>query len=131
MISLFRVPDPGLSRHDSDIREIKEGQSFYKDKGKWWANYEINDLVVFNDFKGSDYQLPQRLNLLDCFPYLRDQKGYMKFTDHINFITSNHDCYILYKKYIEPNKRRLDLHIIELESYVGQITKGHGYERDK
>ena len=64
MISLFRVADSGLSRHDSDIREIKEGHSFYKDKGKWWANYQINDLVLFNDFKGSDYQLPQRLNLL-------------------------------------------------------------------
>ena len=31
----------------------------------------------------------------------------------------------------EPNKRRLDQHIIKLESYVGQIIKGHGYERDK
>ena len=32
---------------------------------------------------------------------------------------------------IEPNKGRLDLHIINLESYVGQIIKGYGYERDK
>ena len=24
-----------------------EGKSFYRDKGKWWANYQINDLVVF------------------------------------------------------------------------------------
>ena len=31
----------------------------------------------------------------------------------------------------EPNKRRLDQHIIKLESYVGQIIKGYGYERDK
>ena len=31
----------------------------------------------------------------------------------------------------EPNKRRLDLHITELESYVGQIIKGYGYGRDE
>ena len=55
----------------------------------------------------------------------------MKFTSHIIVITSNYDCYILYGKCTEPNKRWLDLHIIELESYVGQIIKGYGYERDK
>ena len=31
----------------------------------------------------------------------------------------------------EPNKRRLDIDIIKLESYVGQIIKGYGYERDE
>ena len=38
---------------------------------------------------------------------------------------------MLYGKGTEPNKRRLDPHIIELESYVGQIFKGYGYEKDK
>ena len=42
----------------------------------------------------------------------------MKFTSHIIVITSNYDCYMLYGKGAEPNKRRLDLHIIELESYM-------------
>ena len=55
----------------------------------------------------------------------------MKFTRHIIIITRNYDCYMLYGKGREPNKRRLDLHIIELKSYVDQIIKGHGYERDK
>ena len=55
----------------------------------------------------------------------------MKFTSHIILITSNYYCYILYGKGAEPNKRRLDLHIIELGSYVGQIIKGYGYERHK
>ena len=50
----------------------------------------------------------------------------MKFTSHIIVITSNYDCYMLYGKGAEPNKRRLDLHIIELESYVSQIIKGCG-----
>ena len=31
----------------------------------------------------------------------------------------------------EPNKRRLDIHIIQLESYAGQIIKGYGDERDR
>ena len=31
----------------------------------------------------------------------------------------------------EPNKRKLNLHIINLDSYVGQIIKRYGYERDK
>ena len=55
----------------------------------------------------------------------------MRFTSHIIFITRNYDCYILYGKCTEPNNRRLDLHIIELESDVGQIIKGYSYERDK
>ena len=74
MICLFRVPGAGLSRHAIDIRKICEGQSFYKDEGKWWANYQIDDLAVFNDFKGSDYQLPHRLKLLDCFPYVIESR---------------------------------------------------------
>ena len=75
MICLTRVPGAGLSRHASDIRKIYVGQSFYKDKGKCWANYQINDLMVFSDFKGSDYQLPQRLKLLDCFPFMIESRG--------------------------------------------------------
>ena len=75
MMCLFRVPGAGLSRHDSDIWKIDEGQSIYKGKGKWWGNYQINDLVVFNNFTGSDYQLPQRLKLLDCFPYVMGSGG--------------------------------------------------------
>ena len=55
----------------------------------------------------------------------------MKFTNHIIVITSNYDCYILHRKCTEPNKRRLDLHIIELESYIGQIMKGYDYKGDK
>ena len=75
IICLLRVPGAGLSRHASDIRKVYESQSFYKDKGKWWGNYQINDLVVFNDFKGSDYQLPHRLKLLDWFPYVIESRG--------------------------------------------------------
>ena len=35
---------------------------------------QIDDLVAFNDFKGFDYQLPQRLKLLDCFPYVMESR---------------------------------------------------------
>ena len=55
----------------------------------------------------------------------------MKFTGYIILTTSNYDCYMLSGKITESNKRRLDLHIIKLESYIGQIIKGYGYERDK
>lgn len=44
-------------------------------------------------------------------------------------VTSNYECYILHRKGIEPNKTRLDLHVIE--SYDGQIIIGYGYERNK
>ena len=47
----------------------------------------------------------------------------MKFTSHIIFTTCNYDCYIIYGKCAEPNKRRLDLHITEWDSCVGQIIK--------
>ena len=75
MICLFRVPGAGLSRNASNIRKICENQSFYKGNGKWWGNYQINDLVFFNDFKGPDYQLSQHLKLLDCFPYVIESRG--------------------------------------------------------
>ena len=55
----------------------------------------------------------------------------MKFTSHNIVITSNYDHYMLYWKGTKPNKRRLDLHIIELEPCIRQINKGYGYERDK
>ena len=38
---------------------------------------------------------------------------------------------MLYGKGTEPNERRLDLHIIQLESYFSHIIKGYGYEMDK
>ena len=38
---------------------------------------------------------------------------------------------MLYRKGTEPNKRRLDLYITELESYIGQIIKGYHCERNK
>ena len=38
MISLSKVPGAGPLRHASN-RKIEEGQSFHKDKGKWWAKY--------------------------------------------------------------------------------------------
>ena len=38
---------------------------------------------------------------------------------------------MLYRTGTEPSKRELDLHIIQLEPYLGQIIKGNGYERDK
>ena len=55
----------------------------------------------------------------------------MNFTSHIIVITRNYECYMLYEKGTKSNNRRLDLHIIELESYVGQVIKGYGCERDK
>ena len=100
MIFLFRVPGTGLSRHASDIKEKYEVQSIYKDKGKWWGNYQVNDLVVSNDFKGSGYQLPQRLKLASSIAFLTwwSQEGYMNFTSHITVIIRNYDCYMLYGK---------------------------------
>ena len=38
---------------------------------------------------------------------------------------------MLHGKGTEQNKNRLDLHIIELESYIGQIIKGYGCKRNK
>ena len=55
----------------------------------------------------------------------------MKFTSHIIVLTTNYVCYMIYGKGREPNNRREDLHIIQLEAYVGQMIKGYGYERNK
>ena len=74
-VPVREISEAGLSRHASDIKKIYEDLSIYIDKGKWWGSYQINDLVVFNDFKTSDYQLYQRLKLLDCFPYVIESRG--------------------------------------------------------
>ena len=52
MTCLFRVPGAGISRHASDIRKIYQGQSFYKDKGKWRLNYQINEMRSSTTLKG-------------------------------------------------------------------------------
>ena len=54
----------------------------------------------------------------------------MKFTNHIIVITSNYDCYMLYGKRYRAKKTEDWIYIIQLESYVDQIIKGYGYERD-
>ena len=38
---------------------------------------------------------------------------------------------MLYGKATKQNKRRLDSHMVQLVSYLGQIFKGYDYERDK
>ena len=50
----------------------------------------------------------------------------MEFTSLNIVMTSNYGSYILYGIGTEPNKRSLDLHMIELQSYVGQIIKWYG-----
>ena len=57
-----------------DISKIYKDQSFYKNKSKWRGNYKINNVVVFSDFEGSDYQLSQRLKL-DCYLYVIESRG--------------------------------------------------------
>ena len=38
---------------------------------------------------------------------------------------------MLNRKDTKPNKRKLNLNLIELESHVAQIMKKYGYERDQ
>ena len=66
MTCLFRVPVVGISIRASDIRKIYEGHLFHEDK----SNYQISDIIVFNDFKGSDYQLSQLIKLVNCYRYV-------------------------------------------------------------
>lgn len=54
----------------------------------------------------------------------------MKVTSHFIGLTNNYDWYMFYGKGTESNKRRLDLQIIQSESYDDQIIKGYVYERD-
>ena len=114
MICLFRVPGAGLSRNASDTRKIYKISHFIKTTVNGGATTKLMILWSSTILKGSNYQ-----------------KGCIKFTSYIILITSNYDCNMLPGKGTEPNKRRLDLHIIKLESYVSQIIKGYGYERDK
>ena len=47
----------------------------------------------------------------------------MKFTSHIIVIAGNYAYYMLYRKDTQPKKRRLDLRMMQVESYVGRVIK--------
>ena len=75
MTCLFRVHGAGISVRASDIRKIWEGHLFHLDKN----NYQISDIIVFNDIKGSDYQVSQLLKLVNCYRYVIELRRAYEF----------------------------------------------------
>ena len=57
IIYLFGIPDVGVSTHATKVSVILLRQG--------WGNYQINDVVIWHNFKGSDYSLPQGLKVLE------------------------------------------------------------------
>ena len=58
---------------------------------KTQSNYQINDLVVFNEFKGSDYQLLRRLKLLDYFTDVIPRR--IKLLDYFTDVIESTEVY--------------------------------------
>ena len=85
-------------------------------KLKPYHNFKAS-IFVYSEYVGLEYQ--EMLVTLGKYT----NEGYRRFTSHIIVIISNYHCYILYRKGPEPNTRKLDVHVKELESYDGQILK--------
>ena len=49
--------------------------AFWKPPGKWWDGYENQEIVVFDDFDGSQYEGRALLQLINPYPFTVEVKG--------------------------------------------------------
>lgn len=78
--------------------------------GKWWLNYNGENVVIFDEFVG-DIQYTLLLRLLDCTPLQVEDKGtYVEFTATVVVILSNYSPLQWYPKVptLKPLLRRLN-----------------------
>lgn len=78
---------------------VGDGSVYYKSTGKWWDYYQHEDTVIWDDFRGCDYNLSEFLKLLDRYPYKIEYKGGMcEFNSKSIILTSNKDWRDLYEQ---------------------------------
>lgn len=75
-----------------------EGLSVYwKPKGKWWDDYDSQDVVIMDEWDDTWWTFSETLNLFDKFPLrLESKNGHVIFNSKHIYITNNSDITTLY-----------------------------------
>jgi Putative viral replication protein/RNA helicase len=81
-------------------------ESIYKhDGGDWFDGYTGQDVVLFDDFSGSDFKLTYLLKLCDRYPMRVPVKGdFVHFNPKVIYFTSNVDPEEWYKNAIPEHR---------------------------
>lgn len=117
-------PGTGKSRFAYDVAQAC-GSYYYKNSGKWWDLYSQEQVVVWDDFRASEYALGELLKLCDRYPYIVQYKGgSMHFNSRLLILTSNISFDSLYERVDNaPLLRRIALPI-DVNTYDGEILNG-------
>lgn len=87
---LWGAPGTGKTRH---VYDYHNHEKIYKhDGGSWFDGYQAHDVVLFDDFTGSDFKLTYLLKLCDRYPMRVPIKGdFVQFVPRVIYFTSNKD----------------------------------------
>lgn len=83
------TPGTGKSKTANELATAYNRPTYYKPRGEWWDGYTGQSAVVIDDFYGW-IKYDELLKITDRYPYQVPIKGgYVQFTSHVIFITSN------------------------------------------
>jgi len=76
----------------------QQGLSVYwKPKGKWWDDYDSQDVVIMDEWDDTWWTFSETLNLFDRFPLrLESKNGHVIFNSKHIYITNNSDITLVY-----------------------------------
>lgn len=108
--------EPGTGKSRTALEEAKEkgGRIYYKQRGKWWDNYNGQENIIIDDFYGW-IPYDELLRLLDRYPMQVEVKGgYEEMLAKHIWITSNVPIEEFYKfEGYQPNALRRRCTIIK------------------
>jgi len=88
------------------VYDFHDHDSVYKhDGGDWFDGYQGQEVVLFDDFSGSDFKLTYLLKLCDRYPMRVPVKGdFVHFRPKVIYFTSNVDPDEWYKNAISEHR---------------------------
>ena len=87
--------------------------------GRWFDGYEGEDIVLFDDFDGSVFQLNYLLQLIDRYPMVVEVKGgTVNFKPRTVYFTSNKDPKTWYSNAFPEHQAALMRRLTEGESHI-------------
>lgn len=85
---IYVLVGPSGAGKSRTARQMFPG-AFWKSPGKWWDDYDSEDVIVFDEFRG-DYKFGDLLRILDSTPLTVETKGSsVSIQAHTIVFTSN------------------------------------------